>query len=38
MKENILEGKKMETEKNTIIIMIYYLKENIQEEKDGLEK
>ena len=31
-------GKEMEKEKNIIIVVIYYLKENIQKGKDGMEK
>ena len=31
-------GKEMEKEKNIIIMVIYYLKENIQKGKDGMEK
>jgi len=31
-------GKKMEKEKNIIVMVKYYLKENIYMEKNGMEK
>ena len=38
LKENILTDKEKEKEKNIILMVIYYLKENIYMEINGVEK
>ena len=38
LKENIKMEKEMEKEKNIIMMVYYYLKENIQMVKNGMEK
>ena len=38
LKENILADKEKEKEKNIIIMVIYYLKENIYMDLNGMEK